>query len=167
MKSNLVRKLLITLTITATIGSGASAKFLFDKSLDTQDDINYYHDKIQSTLLEYAQTEEFQNIYNEAIDTLTEQYINGAISYEQYSSKMMEIHSSSFIQNVIDEHDSNLSRTLRNLDDKINDEWVTFTYYTMGFCCFVMATPTIPFASYCLLKNDNDELSENLENEKT
>ena len=163
MKSNLVRKLLATLTITATIGSAMTAKYMFNKSLDVQEEINYYHDKIQSTLLEYAQTEEFQGIYTEAIDDLTEQYVNGAINYEEYSSKMMEIHSSSFIRQAVDDNNSELSQTLRDMDDKSNNAGTIFTYYMIGFSCFVMATPTIPFASYCLLKNDDEEINENLE----
>ncbi|MBR2970145.1 MAG: hypothetical protein IKC49_03730 [Clostridia bacterium] len=163
MKPNLVRRLLATLTITTTIGSAMTAKFFFDKSLDIQDEIKYNHDRIQSTLLEYAQTEEFQHIYTNAIDVLTDQYVNGAINYEEYSSKMMEIHSSSFIRNAIDDNNSDLSQILRDLDDKCNNSGVNFTYYMIGFSCFVMATTTIPFASFCLLKDNNEEINENID----
>ncbi len=163
MKTNLVRKLLATLTITATIGSAMTAKYMYKHSLDLQAKITDYHDEIESTLLQYAQTEEFQCIYTKAIDDLTEQYVNEVISYEQYTTKIMEIHSSSFIRNAIDDNNSELSQTLRDLDDKCDNAGVVFTYYMIGFSCFVMATPTIPFASFCLLKNDTEELDENLE----
>ena len=157
MKTNLVRKLLATLTITATLGCGATAKYMFDKSLNVQEQIIENQDKIQSTLLQYAQTEEFQEIYNKTIDDVTNQYVNGEINYKQYSTKMMEIHSSSFIRKTIDENDNELSLVLRNLDDKCSNQGAIFTYYMIGFTCFVMATPTIPFASYCLLNNDDEK----------
>lgn len=163
MKPNLIRKLLITLTITATVGSAMGTKYMFYESLEQQSNITNTYDEIQSLLFEYAQTKEFQAIYTKAIDDLTQQYVNGSINYEEYSSKMTEIHSSSFIRKTIDEIDNELSLVLRNLDDKCSNQGAIFTYYMIGFTCFVMATPTIPFAAYCLLKDNDEEINENID----